>query len=113
MRDEQTIRKTAAAAGRTAERLVAFTVARLEDLSLCALEQAAGAQPESERLRMAEQRLNRLRSFAAPLPRIAGRVAAGSTYFGIRWSIVAADAAKEIRGETSAFLNSDPGSQED
>jgi hypothetical protein len=104
---EQAIRERAGAAGRTAERLVSLVLDRLEGLSLWALEQAAEAQPESDRLRTAEQRLSRVRSFASPLPRVAGRLVAGSTYFGSRWGPEAARSAKEILGDTSEFLNPD------
>jgi len=111
--DEQTIQKRAVAAGRTAERFLTLALDRLEGLSLWALEQAAEAQPESNRLRVTERRLSRARSFAAPLPRIAGRVVAGSTYFGGRWAPEVARSAKEILGDTSEFLNSGRESQDD
>jgi hypothetical protein len=113
MSDERITRERAMAAGRAAERLLAFELGRLEDLSLWALEQAAGMQPDSERLRVAEQRLNQLRSLTTPLPRILGRLAAGSAYFGLRLSAEAARGAKEIRDDTSAFLSSDPQPKED
>ncbi len=111
--DEQAIRERAVAAGRAAERVVALALDRLEGLSLWALEQAADAQPESDRLRTAEQRLSRARSFAAPLPRVAGRLVAGSTYFGGRLAPEVVRSAKEILGETSEFLNSDRDPQDD
>jgi hypothetical protein len=110
---EQSARKRAVAAGRAAERLVALGLDRLEGLSLWALEQAAEVQPESDRLRTAERRLSRLRSLAAPLPRVVRRVVAGSTYFGSRWGTEAARSAKEIMGDTSEFLTSDRESQTD
>jgi hypothetical protein len=86
---------------------------RLESLALWALEQAADIHPGAERLTTAEQRLNRLRSVAARLPRTTGRLVAGSTYFGFRWAPEVTRAAKEILSDTSAFLNADPEAQDD
>jgi hypothetical protein len=109
----QATRRRAAAAGRATDRFVAFALERLEDLSLWALEQAAEGRPGDERLRRAEERLGQLRSLAAPLPRVTGRLVAGSSYFGMRWLPEVVGAAKKIRRETSAFLKSEPEAQED
>ena len=111
--EDSLVRKRASTAGRKTERLVGSALDRLESLSLWALEQAADVHPEADRLRTADQRLNRLRSLVAPLPRTAGRLVAGSTYFGCRWAPEVTRAAKEILSDTSAFLNADPEAQDD
>jgi hypothetical protein len=111
--EEVLVRRRAATAGRATERLVASALDKLESLSLWALEQAAEVHPGGDRLRTADQRLNRLRSLAAPFPRTAGRVVAGSTYFGCRWAPEVTRAAKRILSDTSAFLDADPEAQDD
>jgi hypothetical protein len=103
-REEQAHRRRATAAGQTAERLVALALDKAAGLSLWALEQAATVQPESDRLRTAERRLTRLRSAVDPLPRLSGRLIAGSTYFGTRLAPEVARAAREITSETTAFM---------
>lgn len=94
-------------AGRAAERLVASTVDRAEDLALWVLERAAEGDPRDERLDAAERRLRQLRSLAAPLPRHTGRVVAASSYFGMRWLPELVRSAREVARETSAFLRGD------
>ena len=110
---ERTSRQVAAVAGRAAERLTGLALEQLEGLSLWALEQAAASRPGDDDVRTAEERLRRLRARAVPLPRLARRVVAGSTYFGLRWGREIAHAAREIKTETSAFLNADAEPQED
>jgi len=112
MSDEQTNRRMATTAGNGVARALAFVLDRLEDMALRALEQAAAAEVDSDRLRVAEKRLTALRSFAAPLPRLAARLVAGSTYFAVRWTPEAVRSAREILSDTSEFLGSDRDAQE-
>lgn len=106
-RDDVT-RRRAAAAGRSAERVVGMLLDRLEGVSLWALEQTAESAPESERIRSAEERLDQMRRMTVPLPRKTGRLVAGSTYFAFRWTPAALRSAQEIWRESSAFLNAEP-----
>jgi hypothetical protein len=105
---DQAARRRAAAAGRTAERVVDSVLDRLEGLSLWALEQAAECRPESRQLRSAEARLNHGRRMTAPLPRNVNRLVAASTYFAARWAPEALSSAREALRETSAFVNAEP-----
>jgi hypothetical protein len=106
--DDHETRRRAAAAGRAAERVVGSVLDKLEGLSLWALEQTAESEPESERVQSAESRLQRARRMAAPLPRNANRLVAGSTYFAFRFAPEALHSARAIMRDTSAFLDAEP-----
>jgi hypothetical protein len=111
--DVDAIRNRSAAAGRAADRMTASLLGRVEGLSLWAFEQAAAMRPEHERLASAERCVRELQSLASPLPRLVGRLVAGSAYFGMRWPPEALRTANDIRREASAFVASGAKEQED
>jgi hypothetical protein len=109
--DDPTLERSRAVGG-YAERAVAELLERLEDLALWAMEQAA-AQPGSDTARQRGSRRATVRRLAAPLPRRAGRLVAGSTYITRRRTQEAARAARELLEETSQRLDQDPTADED
>jgi len=82
-RPEDLARRTAVAIGDEVESAAARLVDRVEDLSLLVMERIAGAAPRSVALSELHRVVAKLRRLAAPMPRLAGRVVAG-TYFGLR-----------------------------
>lgn len=97
-------RRWATAAGELTSRALTAALDGLEDVALRGLEQAA-AEVAEERLRLTEQRLRALRAFAAPAPRLGGRLVAGTVYFAARWAPEAVRSARDILGEAADFLD--------
>jgi hypothetical protein len=102
MSDDLLARQWAGTVGNLAERLLLQALDRAGELGLRGLEEAA-AQVGGEGLKQAESRLAALRARAAPLPRQAGRLAAGATYFAVRWTPEATRSARAALTDAKAF----------
>ncbi|HLN13432.1 MAG TPA: hypothetical protein VK587_09580 [bacterium] len=85
-RPEDRARRTAVTVGDEVEHLAARIVDCIEDLSLLVMERVADASPRSTAVSELRRAMTTLRRLAAPMPRIAGRIAAG-TYFGVQMAV--------------------------
>lgn len=113
MSDRLDASRRAAAAGRTAERLSAAALDRLEGMALWALEQGADPRTERAAVRSAERRVRQARSLTAPVPRQTRRAVSAATFFALRWAPEVVRTARAAAEETSAFVRSgsEPGDE--
>jgi hypothetical protein len=96
VRAEDAARRTAMTVGEDVQEVAARVVDGFETLSLRAMERLADAAPRSAAVAELRRLMMRLRRIAAPVPHLAGRVAAG-TYFGL-WMGLAM--YRETKGRT-------------
>jgi hypothetical protein len=100
-------RRSAAAAGAQVERAAAVALDRLEDACLWVQERGLAATPGSTAFRDAGQTLFRMRRQLSPMPHRLGRLAAGSTYFGLRIGTKAYGMVRELVDESVEFAKTD------
>jgi hypothetical protein len=77
-------RQAATVIGDSVEKTSAYVIEQVEDLSLWMMEQAAEGNPNSEGLTQLGDIMHSARQVMSHVPRLAGSLAAGSTYFGLR-----------------------------
>jgi hypothetical protein len=77
-------RQAATTIGDSVEKTSAFIVDQVEGLSLWMMEQAAENYPNSENLEPISDIVHSLRKVLTHVPRLAGSLAAGSTFIGLR-----------------------------
>lgn len=111
-RCEDPTRRAAVAVGQAVEQTLSLAVDKLEDLSLWIMEQAAKTTPQSEGLSQVSRVLDNLRRLTVPMPRLAGRLASRSTYFGLRAGAEMYRAARKALEESSEFMAEDARSGE-
>jgi hypothetical protein len=100
-------RQTAVMVGREVERALSWAVDQLEDVSLWAMEQSAKAGTAPEDLSEAGRLMASMRKTARPLPRVAGRLAAASTYFALRLGVETFQTARKVLHEAAEFVATD------
>jgi hypothetical protein len=100
-------RQSAVAAGARAERAAAVALDRLEDVCLWVQQQGLSASPGSQSLADAGRALFRLRRQVSPVPHQLGRLAAGSTYFGLRLGLEAYRVVLTLLDETMEFARAE------
>lgn len=109
---DESARRTAVTVGEEVEGLAAWVIDRVEDLSLLVMERVAEAAPRSEGVSDVRRVMSSLRRLASPVPRIAGRVAAGTT-FGLLMGVAMYRATRHgIDGGRDSIRTDAPG-QED
>ena len=104
-RADDAARQTAISVGEQVEGCAAWVVDRLENLSLAVMERIAEAAPRSELVAELHRVVIGLHRLAAPVPHLAGRVAAG-TCFGLRMGLEmyreTRDGMHEVTGHAAA-----------
>lgn len=100
-------RQSAMAAGAQAERAAAVALDRLEDVCLWVQQQGLTTSPGSRSFADAGQALFKLRRQVSPVPQRLGRLAAGSTYFGLRLGLEAYRVVLELLEETIEFARAE------
>jgi hypothetical protein len=88
--------QAATAVGDSIEKTSALVIDQVEDLSIWMMEKAADNNPNSEGLAQIGDIVHNARQVMNHIPRLAGSLAAGSTFFGLRLGSLALRAMREF-----------------